>query len=84
VFDVLSSSSGDLAMDLTGKIKFGTADEDKGLGTGEQDYSLQADVFRFFDGATLMERRATRSAAIPELRARRHVVRFGRCVVCDV
>jgi len=54
VFDVLSSSSGDLAMDLTGKIKFGTADEEKGLGTGEQDYSLQADVFRFFDRATLM------------------------------
>jgi hypothetical protein len=54
VFDVLSSSNGDLAMDLTGKIKFGTADEEKGLGTGEQDYSLQADVFRFFDKATLM------------------------------
>jgi len=54
VFDVLSSSNGDVAMDLTGKIKFGTADEEKGLGTGEQDYSLQADVFRFFDKATLM------------------------------
>ena len=54
VFDVLASSNGDLAMDLTGKIKFGTADEEKGLGTGEQDYSLQADVFRFFDKATLM------------------------------
>jgi len=54
VFDVLSSSDGNLALDLTGKIKFGTADEEKGLGTGEQDYSLQADVFRFFDKATLM------------------------------
>lgn len=38
-----------LAVDLTGKIKFGTADEDKGLGTGENDYTVQADVFRFFD-----------------------------------
>jgi hypothetical protein len=54
IFDVLSSSNGDVALDLTGKIKFGTADEEKGLGTGEQDYSLQADVFRFFDKATLM------------------------------
>ena len=54
VFDVLSASGGDLALDLTGKVKFGTADKDKGLGTGEQDYSLQADVFRFFDRATLM------------------------------
>ena len=54
VFDVLSTSGGDLVMDLTGKVKFGTADEDQGLGTGEQDYSLQADVFRFFDRSTLM------------------------------
>ena len=54
VFDVISAGGGDFALDLTGKVKFGTADEDKGLGTGEQDYSLQADVFRFFDKATLM------------------------------
>jgi hypothetical protein len=54
VFDVLSASGGDFVLDLTGKVKFGTADEDKGLGTGEQDYSLQADLFRFFDKATLM------------------------------
>lgn len=54
VFDVLSGGGGDYALDLTGKVKFGTADEDKGLGTGEQDYSLQGDLFRFFDRATLM------------------------------
>jgi hypothetical protein len=54
VFDVLASLDGDLAMDLTCKIKFGTADAEKGLGTGEQDYSMQADVFRFFDRSTLM------------------------------
>jgi len=54
VFDVLNAAGGDFALDLTGKVKFGTADEDKGLGTGEQDYSLQADLFRFFDRATLM------------------------------
>ena len=54
VFDVLTGAGGDLALDLTGKVKFGTADEDKGLGTGEQDYSLQADVYRFFEHSTLM------------------------------
>jgi hypothetical protein len=52
VYDVLVSGSGNLALDLTGKVKFGTADFDQGLGTGEQDYSLQADLFRFFDRFT--------------------------------
>lgn len=28
------------ALDVTGKVKFGTGDYDKGLGTGENDYSL--------------------------------------------
>jgi len=54
VFDVLSAAGGDVALDLTGKVKFGTADVDKGLGTGEQDYSLQADLYRFFERSTLM------------------------------
>jgi hypothetical protein len=31
-------------VDLTGKIKFGTADAGKGLGTGENDYGVQVDV----------------------------------------
>lgn len=30
-------------LDVTGKIKFPTADEDDGLGTGEMDYTLQVD-----------------------------------------
>ena len=33
-------------LDLTGKVKLPTADEDKGLGTGETDYTLQADLFK--------------------------------------
>lgn len=33
-------------IDVTGKIKFGTADRDKGLGTGENDYSTQVDVYK--------------------------------------
>jgi hypothetical protein len=37
------TTSGTL-VDLTGKIKFGTASFDKGLGTGENDYSAQVDL----------------------------------------
>jgi hypothetical protein len=39
-------------MDLTGKVKFGTADVDKGLGTGENDYTVQADFYKFVDRFT--------------------------------
>jgi hypothetical protein len=46
VYDVWRSSSGRFSLDLTGKIKFGTADETEGLGSGDTDYSLQAGVFR--------------------------------------
>lgn len=35
-----------VAIDLTGKVKWGTADEDKGLGTGENDVSAQADIYK--------------------------------------
>jgi len=36
------------AVELSGKIKFGTASRDKGLGTGENDYTLQADISKAF------------------------------------
>ena len=39
-------------MDLTGKVKFGTADVDKGLGTGENDFTVQADFLKFTDSIT--------------------------------
>jgi hypothetical protein len=54
LYDVISGDDGGSALDLTGKIKFGTADVDTGLGTGEQDYSLQADMFHFFSRFTAM------------------------------
>jgi hypothetical protein len=37
-----------LGIDLTGKLKLGTADEDKGLGTGEHDVIFLADLYRTF------------------------------------
>lgn len=39
-------------LELTGKVKLPTADSDKGLGTGEMDYSVQVDVFQAFGNVT--------------------------------
>ena len=53
-YDVVSSQSLGIAMDITGKVKFATADENKGLGSGENDYSVHADVYKFIDNFTLL------------------------------
>ncbi len=45
--NLYQSADGATAVDLTGTVKLGTADEDEGLGTGETDYSGQLDVYRF-------------------------------------
>jgi len=42
-----------LAADLTKKIKFGTADENPGLGTRETGYMIQMDVYKFIERWTL-------------------------------
>ena len=47
-----SSGANPLLVDLTGKVKFGTADETKGLGTGKNDYALQADIYKTIDKFT--------------------------------
>ena len=52
VFDVIRSRRLGFAMDLTGKVKFGTADADKGLGTGENDFTFQADFLKFSNRIT--------------------------------
>ena len=54
MFDVVANRELGIALDVTAKIKFATADETKGLGTGENDYSVQADVYKFFDRITLL------------------------------
>ncbi len=41
-------------LDLTAKIKFPTANEDKGLGSGEFDYTVKADLFKPLGKAALM------------------------------
>lgn len=51
--DALSSMiSSDMALDFTAKVKFGTASEATGLGTGENDYTLQAELYKFLDSFT--------------------------------
>jgi hypothetical protein len=45
-YNVISERSAPFGLDLGGKVKFGTADESRGLGTGKNDYSVQADAFK--------------------------------------
>jgi hypothetical protein len=54
MYDVYYSAPSRVALDITGAVKFGTASYDEGLGTGEADYSLYLDAYRWFDAFTLM------------------------------
>ena len=47
------SKADGLGLSIKGKLKLPTADEDKGLGTGERDYSLQLDPFKVYGNTTL-------------------------------
>lgn len=40
-------------IDLTGKVKVATADEDEGLGTGEHDFAALVEAFKTFDRTTV-------------------------------
>ncbi len=53
-YDVLYSERRGLALDLVGRVKFGTADADKGLGTGEQDFTVRADLYKYLEQFTLL------------------------------
>jgi len=44
-YSVLPYQAKRVLLDITGKIKFPTADKTRALGTGENDYSIQADGF---------------------------------------
>ncbi len=51
-YNFYSGSESNSGADLTGRVKFGTADTD--LGTGQNDYAAQVDVYRGFDRFTAM------------------------------
>jgi hypothetical protein len=46
---VVSDSSNKLFVDVTGKVKFPTADANAGLGTGKADYMAQVGIWKDFD-----------------------------------
>ncbi|TAL86534.1 MAG: transporter [Rhodanobacter sp.] len=45
-YTLVSSADRSFGLDLTGKVKFGTADVNKGLGTGQNDYGLSLDTYK--------------------------------------
>ena len=45
-YNLVNERTGQFGLDVGAKAKLGTADETRGLGTGKNDYSLQADVFK--------------------------------------
>lgn len=53
-YELIDNRNLDLIVDVTGTVKFGTADVDRGLGTGENDYSVRFDAYKFFDRTILM------------------------------
>lgn len=52
-YGVLTERSASFGLDLGAKVKLGTADETKGLGTGQNDFSLQADAYKPIGQLTL-------------------------------
>lgn len=53
LYDVVRSDEARFYVDLGAKVKFGTASDTDGLGTGENDYSIQADLLKNFDRLAL-------------------------------
>ncbi|TAL74917.1 MAG: transporter [Rhodanobacter sp.] len=45
-YQVFTSADQTFGVDLTGKVKFGTANENKGLGTGKNDYGVALDTYK--------------------------------------
>jgi hypothetical protein len=45
-YTLFASADRTFGLDLTGKVKFGTADVNKGLGTGQNDYGMSLDAYK--------------------------------------
>lgn len=52
-YTAYDNDAADLSIDLTGKVKFGTANRNKGLGTGANDYTAQVDLYKGFSALTV-------------------------------
>jgi hypothetical protein len=66
MYDVYVNKHSDFFVDLTGRVKFGTADEEKGLGTGENDYTIQASAYKYLSYVTLQGMAGYRFRGEPE------------------
>ena len=66
LFDAFYSPDLAFALDLTGAVNFGTADVDKGLGTGEPDVTVYLDGYKWFDRFTLISSIGYRWRGEPE------------------
>lgn len=53
-YSVIESTKDKFLLDITGKIKFGSASYARGLGTGENDYTFEAEAYKTFEQVTLM------------------------------
>ena len=51
-YNFYSNAESQVGADVTGKIKFGTGDSAKGLGTGENDYSVMLDAYKKLNQVT--------------------------------
>lgn len=51
-YSLFADANTQSGLDITGKIKFGTADSDKGLGTGKNDYWLLLDPYKKLGNVT--------------------------------
>lgn len=53
-YNIYQGSADALVVDFTGKVKLGTADKNKGLGTGENDYSGEFNVYKGLGNITAL------------------------------
>ena len=51
-YNLYNDNASQFGVDVSGRIKFATADENKGLGTGENDYGVGVDVYKKLDRIT--------------------------------
>jgi hypothetical protein len=51
-YSLVNSARIGTVLDITGKVKFGTADKYKGLGSGANDYATEASLYKIFGGVS--------------------------------
>lgn len=52
-YGLVRDDAAKFGLDLTGKVKFGTANENEGLGTGKNDYGVNLDAYKGFGAWTV-------------------------------